>query len=164
MLVSLPEFLTCYGWSIRPTTLEAWYAALDALSVEVTPPLDDVGGTLHFFTDGSCLNQAYPSCRLAAWAVVYAGTDLPGGSQVVASGALPGLLQSAYRSEIFAIFRALQIGRLQTGPVHLWTDCAAVQKRFNKLLVRGEVRPIPPMLICGLPLLSVSLIFSQVKW
>ena len=31
LIPELPDFLTCYGWSIRPHTMLAWYQALDAI-------------------------------------------------------------------------------------------------------------------------------------
>ena len=39
----------------------------------VLPMLHDV----HVFTDGSCMNQAFPTCRVASWAVVMADHDNP---------------------------------------------------------------------------------------
>lgn len=35
----MPEFLTGYGWSLRPHTLHAWYRALATLEVPSQIPL-----------------------------------------------------------------------------------------------------------------------------
>lgn len=140
LLPDLPEYLTCYGWSLRPHTLHRWYSMLDAIQLHERSPLSDRGQALHFFTDGSCMNQAFPSCRLASWAIVLAHSG-HGNGHVVDSGPLPGVLQSAYRAEIFAVLRTLSLARLQTLPVYIWTDCNAVVKRMHKLLQGHALKP-----------------------
>lgn len=75
LLVSAPEYLTCYGWSVRPYTFHSWYQALANVQAPMPPPLPCLANEVHVFTDGSCLNQSFPSCRLAAWAVVLADAD-----------------------------------------------------------------------------------------
>lgn len=95
----------------------------------------------HFFTDGSCLNQAYPTCRLAAWSVVCADSHGSFACQVVDSGPLPGLLQSSYRAEIYAVWRALCVARMQHGKIHVWSDCGVVVKRLDRLLAGHEPKP-----------------------
>jgi ribonuclease HI len=96
---------------------------------------------VHLFTDGSCLNPAVPVCRLAAWAVVFADVEGPFAGSVVDSGPLPGMLQNSYRAEIFAVWRALSILRLQSGRVFIWTDSGAVVTRLRRLLQGGEPKP-----------------------
>ena len=141
LLPTAPEFLTGYGWSLRPHTLLEWSQVLAQLSIPVAVPIEPVLHELHVFTDGSCLNQAFPSCRLAAWGVVAADPRQPELSQILDMGPLPGLLQSSYRAEIFAVWRALCIGRHQKQEVHLWTDCGAVVRRFLRLLEGHEPKP-----------------------
>ena len=128
-----PEFLTCFGWSVKPHTLRKWYVCLQQICVPQPPFLTEVQGDLHFFTDGSCLNQHDASCRVASWSVVRAWTDDAIPSEVIDSGPLPGILQSSYRAEIYAIYRALLIGRAHPVRLFLWTDCNAVVKRFLRL-------------------------------
>jgi hypothetical protein len=60
---------------------------------------------------------------------------------VVDAGPLPGILQSSYRAEIFAIMRALSISCGAKGRVHLWTDCKAVVLRLQRLLLGLPVKP-----------------------
>lgn len=103
LVPSLPEFLTGYGWSLKPHTLHSWYSLLGSFEARGAPPIDPQGTDVHVFTDGSCLNQSFPTCRVAAWAVVLAPVGVDSLGQVVDSGPLPGLLQSACRAEIFAI-------------------------------------------------------------
>ena len=102
LLPQLPESLTCFGWALGPATLPQWHSLLSQLP-DPTPPL--VGAhwkEMHLFTDGSCAEQHDCQLRFASWSVVFAGF-LPEHSDthVIASGVLPGPLQSAYRSEVF---------------------------------------------------------------
>lgn len=141
LIPELPDFLTCYGWSIRPHTMLAWYQALDAIQSPQPSPLVPCNDPVHVFTDGTCLNPALPTCRLAAWAVTLAHVDPPMVNQVIDSGPLPGILQSSYRAEIFAVLRALLVLRMQHRPVSIWSDCSAVVKRMNRLLAGAEPKP-----------------------
>lgn len=138
LIPTMPEFLTGYGWSIRPYTLFQWYEMLNQIEVPDVEPLASVSSDVHVFTDGSCLNQAFPTCRVASWAVVMADRDNPWVSHVISSGPLPGILQSSYRAEIYAIWKALCCARRQTGKLCLWSDCGAVVHRFEKLLSGHE--------------------------
>ena len=141
LLPQAPDFLTGYGWSVKPHTLHSWYSALDAIVCPVVNPLRPISQVLHLFTDGGCMNQAAPMCRLAAWAVVVANGVHHAPAEVVDSGPLPGLLQSSYRAEIYAVIRALSIARLQHEQVCLWSDCSAVVTRLQKLLQGREPKP-----------------------
>ena len=138
---TLPESLSCYGWSLRPYTLFSWYRMLELIQVPDVLPVMPLQHDVHVFTDGSCLNQAIPTCRVASWAVVLADGKNPMLTHVLDLGPLPGLLQSAYRAEIFAVLRALRCLRKQQSRVTIWTDCSAVVRRLNKLLVGQEPKP-----------------------
>jgi len=141
LLPTAPECLTGYGWSVRPYTRLQWLRMLNEISIPFSLPLPPCSHDLHVFTDGSCLNQAHPTCRVAAWAVVLADVHAPLVSHVLDSGPLPGVLQSSYRAEIFAVWRALCAMRLQTGTIHIWTDCNAVVRRMTKILDGIEPKP-----------------------
>ena len=138
---TLPEFLTGYGWSLRPFTLLNWYSLLDRIQVLDVQPISPMHHAVHVFTDGSCVNQAFPTCRVAAWALVMADYTNPSLTHVLDLGPLPGVMQSAYRAEIFAVLRALKCLRAQTFPITIWTDCGAVVRRMNKLLQGHEPKP-----------------------
>ena len=139
LIPQLPEFLTCYGWSLKPHTLFSWYRILSHIDVPVDVVLQPMCQDTHFFTDGSCMNQAFPQVRLATWAVVVTSSNSVC-SQLVSSGPLPGILQSSYRAEIFAVWRALVAARNQTGRVFIWTDCNAVVLRLRRLLTGRSPR------------------------
>ena len=133
---TLPPCLTHAGWRIKPPTMDQWWATLVSLptpEIEVTLQLPD-RSWYDLFTDGSCLWPNAPSYRVASWSVCLAGfsadwTD----SQVLEAGPLPGLLQSAYRAELYAIYIAVKWGRVNKKSIRIWSDCLGVIRRFRKL-------------------------------
>ena len=141
LLPTLPETLSCFGWTLQPYTLQSWYCRLAEVQVPPILPLSSCLYDLHFFTDGSCLNQSDNKCRVASWAVVLASLHDHQDSEVVDSGPMPGLLQGSYRAEVFAIMRALSLATYARGKIFLWTDCNAVVVRLRRLLRGGGVRP-----------------------
>lgn len=63
----LPESVTCYGWSLRPTTYHEWFSHLGAIPTLAVPVVPQPAGEmLHVFTDGSCCHPCYPDLRYAA--------------------------------------------------------------------------------------------------
>lgn len=62
------------------------------------------------------------------------------GSRILDSGPLPGLLQSAFRAETFAILRALQIVQAHRGTAYIWSDCAGVVRRLKRILTGHSVK------------------------
>eukprot|EP00435_Cladocopium_sp_Y103_P042710 s112_g11.t2 len=134
LLATVPEFASCYGWSLRPSTFQQWYACLSALPEPDEIPEFEWMEECHLFTDGSCLNQAWPDARVASWAVVWASRGSEELAQVLDAGPLPGICQSAYRAEIFAVLRALLAARGVVGQIFLWTDCRGVVRRLRKIL------------------------------
>ena len=141
LLPELPETVSCYGWSLRAYTVLEWLKRLAATEVPEVRSFQPCSHDLHFFTDGSCINQHDQGCRVSAWAVVLASVDGPGSSQIVDHGPLPGILQSSYRAEIFAILRALSLARFCRGTVYLWTDCKAVVTRLRRIQQGMPVKP-----------------------
>ena len=140
----LPEVLTCTGWRLQPTTVYEWHEYFAQLTLQAPAPfLGSWATTAHVFTDGSCHAQQNIDRRFAGFAVVLAsveGVHDFSGSQVLDSGPLPGLLQSAVRAEIFAILRALQIFRNYTGVVMLWSDCEAAVRKFQRLVAGHTIK------------------------
>ena len=141
-VLELPESLTCSGWSLAPTTMLEWYQYFAALKPTCVPQ-HDLSGEVHLFTDGSCQNQKSPHARFAGWAVIQASTgsicDLAL-SGVLDAGVLPGLLQSAVRAEIYAVWRALLISKSHPGHVHIWADCDAVVKRLRRIIAGCAIK------------------------
>jgi len=95
------------------------------------------------FTDGSCLWQSNVSYRVAAWGAVLASPlsskwncDLQG---VLGAGPLPGLTQTAYRSELYALAFVLHHAAQGGFRIKVHSDCLGVVNRYH-LLTAGRVR------------------------
>ena len=88
----------------------------------------------HVFTDGSCFHSSQPLYRLAAWSVVTAPVCdalwSPGQASVMCASYLPGLCQTAFRAELFAVAFVLHWAAVFQAPVQIWTDCQGVVFRF----------------------------------
>ena len=142
LIPDLPDFLTGYGWSLRADSTVQW---MQMLANQSSPPGDFPAlrtSQLHLFTDGSCQFQTAAELRFASWAVVVASPDEDSFcSQVVDQGHLPGLLQSAYRAEIYAVIRAVQCIKHYQLPACLWTDCEGVVTKVRRLLQGNVPRP-----------------------
>ena len=99
-------------------------------------------GWVDLFTDGSCLAQSEPTARCAAWSVVVATPFQAnwnfetGGT--MASQVLPGMIQTAFRAELFALGYALHQAALQGVAVRIWTDCLGVVNRYHFLARCGR--------------------------
>ena len=138
----LPQALTCSGWAMHPTTIYDWHVYFASLRLPVPAKIHPPVAVVHLFTDGSCHKQGDVNLRFAAFSIVLADARgvHGGGAQVLDQGPLPGLLQSAIRAEIFAVRRAMQMVETFPGPVHLWTDCEAVVRRFRRLQAGHELK------------------------
>lgn len=146
---TLPPVLTLRGWALKPDSWCEWMRYLTNIDTSLPVPrvsLTDMRsetGWVDVFTDGSCTAQTEPLLRFAAWSVVVAAPFSgrwkfeTGG--VLASQALPGLVQTAFRAELFALAYALHQAALQQVSVRIWTDCLGVVSRFH-LLARGVRR------------------------
>ena len=134
----LPASLALHGLTSENPYRELRWRALNQLEHESVifhgqvPVVDD----LHIFTDGTCDNPSSPSTCLAAWAIVS-----PNLSGIVASGGVPGVLQTTPRAELFAALQAVVWSQSRNGIVHLWSDCAYVVEGFRVLLNTGTFAP-----------------------
>ena len=138
---SLPPVRVLHGWAIQPPTSSAWTSMLAQLPQALPVPLISLqpGTWNHVFTDGSCYFQAVPSIRVAAWSACVAVPletwhgEFP---SCLASGFLPGIIQTAFRAELFALAYVLHVAAVSSCKVVVWTDCLSVVRRFN-LLTKG---------------------------
>ena len=144
-LEDLPPALSFHGWAMLPSTWQAFTCALLAVPTTVPHPRVALSPTEwnHVFTDGSCLFQDQPMIRFAAWSAIVAckldsawSLDSHG---VLGSGPLPGLVQTSFRAELFALAFVLHSACLSCAPVVVWTDCLSVLRRFH-LLTKGKGR------------------------
>ena len=145
-LASLPQVLTVHGWTLCSSLRDSWLGYLDGL---VCPPLPEVPPPcpiLDLFTDGSCLVPADPDFRMAACSVIHAAPFQldygPDNFRPIVAAPLPGILQSAYRAELYALVCALSIAAKFESHVRIWSDCGSVIRVFEKH-VRDQV-PVNP--------------------
>ena len=144
------QALSLRGWALQSQRqLEFWkvlYAVPDSCACFDWPGI--LPDFLEVFTDGSCLLPTIPQVRLASWAVVLAASH-PGRPWIISSGPLPGLIQTAFRAEIFAVLSALTFANLARRPVRIWSDCAGVIRKLRRLQT-GDIQIRPSMLNCDL--------------
>ena len=143
VLDQLPPVMSLRGWALLPPTWHSWIQLL------VNLPPCSLGTSVgfakgvwnHVFTDGSCLFQSCPLYRCAAWSATlvpaFCSSWTPGGTQLVGASYLPGICQTAFRAELFAVAFTLHQAAEQGAPVKIWTDCLGVIAKYN-LLVRGH--------------------------
>ena len=141
----LPDALALRGWCLRAPSSVGWLRLLSSVSAAI-PDLGvpfTTGVWNQVFTDGSCLWQSNVSYRVAAWGAVLASPlsskwncDLQG---VLGAGPLPGLTQTAYRSELYALAFVLHHAAQGGFRIKVHSDCLGVVNRYH-LLTAGRVR------------------------
>jgi len=141
----IPAALSLRGWALLPPTWSEWIQLLVDLPADAPPPAFGFpsGSWSDVFTDGSCLFQASPALRCAAWSATlvppFCAGWSPGDVRVLCASYLPGVCQTAYRAELYAVAYTLHWAAVQNAAVRIWTDCKGVVSKFH-LLVRGGQR------------------------
>ena len=135
----LPDAMVLRSWAILPPTHLSWLRLLASVPDTVSSlacGLDTVGWN-EVFTDGSCLWQACPSYRVAAWGAVLAWPStspwFSRGVRVLGSGHVPGLCQTAYRGELYALAFVLHHAASVGARVKIFCDCLGVINKFHRL-------------------------------
>ena len=133
MIHSLPKCLTSFGWALQPNTLHAWRQRLAQIPHPEVPTRGPEVSVVDVFTDGGCWWPQDADVRIASWSIIQALPDNHQLQPVVASGVLPGLIQNAFRAELFACKVALAWAvKFQVG-IRLWVDCLSVVRKFQRL-------------------------------
>lgn len=140
LVPDLPECVTAYGWALQPSTCSEWFHHLAC--IDETPVCQS--HFMHVFTDGSCFNPHVAAARFAAWAIVTAPCDSGSDSDILECGPLPGLRQTSMRAEIYAVHRAVRYAVRHGTGLMIWCDCAAVVRKFNRLLHGGILKRNSP--------------------
>ena len=144
----LPDAMVLRSWAILPPTRLRWLRLLASVQGGVPPTCCALASNRwnEVFTDGSCFWQATPSYRLAAWGAILAvPADQPwlmSPVQVFGSGPLPGLCQTAYRGELFALAFVLHHAACVGPRVKVFSDCLGVVNKFH-LVTSGRAMPKP---------------------
>eukprot|EP00438_Fugacium_kawagutii_P018206 Skav230728 [mRNA] locus=scaffold401:270970:281509:+ [translate_table: standard] len=132
ILPQLPEELTCMGWSVRASTFDTWWEYLAGLpdydlhDASLLPP-----GVHDVYTDGSCFHQHDPDLRHAGWGIVARGPC----PLILAAGVLPGLRQTAFRAELYAVVIAVELASITGSGLRLRCDNEGVVKGLRRILL-----------------------------
>lgn len=85
------------------------------------------------FVDGTAIDPSLPTARLAAWAVILAGS-VPGEvGHALASGPVTGQWQTVMRAETTAFASACNYGVLLNQDFFVWSDCEVVANRAHQI-------------------------------
>ena len=126
----LPSCLKNHGWPVRSTAQVEFARALVAIPEMGRDDYqcDQCVGTSHdFFIDGACVLPTDRTCRLSAFAVTVAQPWISTWEHsLVVAGHVPGLEQSPFRAELWALFHAVQAATMVQGTVRIWTDCESL--------------------------------------
>ena len=129
-VTSLPSSFSAHAWPPLPSAWLSHGRTLASLSdglVKTVGGVIDGAGSCDLFTDGACLLPHEPPLRLAAWAVTIGRLDWNTlDHHVLAAGPLPGLHQTAFRAELYAVAVALEWASTQACEMRIWSDCQAV--------------------------------------
>ena len=149
---SQPECTRFHAWFVEdwtdPNLRRALYRLQVDQSHQVPPGLPDV---LHLFSDGGCKNPTNPRLGVAGWAFCVA--MLPNDEfQPVASGLLPGLLQTPLRAEIKAAVEAIRFAVLQGKKI----ICGLITSMFLRKVMPTSKGPphqaqSRAIMTCGMP-------------
>ena len=90
--------------------------------------LKHTAGPQHLFSDGSCILSTCPAFALAAWSCVNATTG-----DLISSGHVPGIAQTAPRAELWGAISCLKWGLRVGVQVFLWTDSDQVGRGIRQL-------------------------------
>ena len=145
---AVPDALALRSWALAPSTQLAWQQCLATIPTATPPCAVDFSpvGWNSVFTDGSCLWQSNPVFRVASWGAVLAdpfrGQWTFSGPSVLCAGHLPGLCQTAFRAELFALGVVLHHASLGGFRVKVFSDCLGVVNKYN-LFTRGQLKLKP---------------------
>ena len=121
-----------HGWITEPEALFDFQCNLQNLPdlTKVFQCQECQFPVAHIFTDGSAIDPADSTTRVATWGVTIA--QLPSKNfATLAQGFVPGLLQTVLRAEILACIAALEWVVLHDKPAILWVDNLRVQSTLE---------------------------------
>lgn len=95
---------------------------------------------VELFTDGSCNDGTDPMVRLAGWGVVVGTPNANQEFSPVASGLVPGFVQTISRAELIATLAAFRFGLKGGKPFRIWS---VVIKQINKRIVMRKFTMVP---------------------
>ena len=140
-LGDLPPCQVLHAWALLPQSLRELQSSLAELH-DNFDVFERCSGQeqVDLFTDGSCMVPTEPYLRLASWAVILASADTQQRPFILASGPIPGLIQSSFRAEIYAVLAALCFAVQYAVPTRVWCDCEGVVSRVSRF-IQGSPAP-----------------------
>ena len=136
----MPPATHLQGWFPVPEELHHFRALLDALppvqqGFVVPPERPAQSEQVHYFTDGACMRPKDRFARICAWGVVRAQESDLWTFTPVASGCLPGRLQTVVRAELLAATAAVFDATRNGSPFAIWVDNARVVKLMQQMML-----------------------------
>lgn len=140
----LPKCLACHGWPVRTPQVDRLVEALLLIEVpphhEVQVPVNQ--DRLHLFTDGACSSPDDPVLRLAAWAVTASSGLGDYASVLLHAGHVPGVIQSAFRAELWAVWSAIHYVVTKGVCATIWCDNEAIVTSLRRMLGSSSPRKL----------------------
>ena len=135
-ILSMEPAVYNHGWIPQPESLGRFRQHLrglpDSTGIFQRPP--SLPDHLHLFTDGSCKDPQDQFTRLATWGVMMGTQDMQCDFFPLAQGLLPGVIQTAARSELTAAISALKFAARFPRPTTLWIDNDSVVQAIEKFI------------------------------
>ena len=141
----LPSVFTLHSWPLRPPSQLLWISHLLRVPTKVPVALTELSAArwTHVFTDGSCYFQTQPDLRFAAWSAIVASPFAAHESLhtpvLLGAHPLPGLIQTAFRAELYALAFVLHHAASRLCPIVVWSDCLSVIRKYHAY-VHGNAR------------------------
>eukprot|EP00438_Fugacium_kawagutii_P006882 Skav204951 [mRNA] locus=scaffold3104:98266:103272:- [translate_table: standard] len=144
-----PRCTLCHGWPVEDQSVGDLRRELCQMP---EPQLGqrlvskDLPEVFNLFVDGACTQEPSPSLRLASWAVTWADPDVASlDHSVIGVGHVPGLLQTSFRGELWAVLMAIQAVQQAGVDALVWCDNDAVVRGLGRLLrTRRKPKPSKP--------------------
>ena len=148
-LLQLPTCALSQGWFPEPPEVEVFRRLLCRIgdstnNHEPFPIQQSHLDCVDLFTDGAAIDAKSPAARLVSWGVVLAGSEVGVKACPIASGGVPGLLQTVGRAEICGIIAALKFGLRCPHGVRIWSDNKYAIQTARRIL-RRQITPHPLM-------------------
>ena len=139
LIDALPPCSRCHGWPVRIPSQVLLLQALDAVEdvSSASYHLEHcLGPVVDLFTDGSCLLPQNHVLRLAAWAICIAKPWVSEWEHdIIASGWVAGVQQTAFRAELLAMVHAARIALMTDFQFRVWTDCLTLVTSVRRIQV-----------------------------
>lgn len=142
LLDVLPRSMTCHGWAMQPPTWKTLLQQFEQLPLPAFRHFPKIAAsqTVDLFTDGTCQHPTEPRLRYAGWAVTLASPFRSVLDHVaIGAGHVPGLQQSSFRAEVWALKIAIQFVVQHGCSARIWCDCQSVVDKLQRILSRGGI-------------------------